>query len=140
MANLTPRTHQIGNPQYQGRAKYARAVYEFAVHGGAVSAITLSGDTVPAGVIVIDSLVHVHTAVTSGGAATIALGVETATDLDAAQAITSVYNTAGPKRLDLTATSAPLVTTVDRAVRATVATAALTAGRFSVVVTYLELA
>lgn len=119
--------------------RVARAHYDFAVDGGAVGDIPLRGRQIPSGAIIIDTLIDVETALTSGGAATVALKSEGAADLNAADAISGApWSTTGAKRGDLTATSAPVKTTADRTITATVGTAALTAGKFSIVVTYVE--
>jgi hypothetical protein len=123
-----------------GRVKVARGYYEFALDGGAVGDITLRGDALPSGAIITDALLHVDTAVTSGGAATLAIKVESAADINAADAVAGApWSTTGAKRADFTATSAPIKTTNIRNIVATVATAALTAGKFSVLVHYVEL-
>lgn len=125
---------------YMGQKKVARADYDFAVDGGAVSAITLRGDSIPSGAVIVDVLLHVETAVTSGGAATLAIGTEAATDMNAADAVSGApWSTTGAKRGDFTATTAPVKTTAARGIVATIATAALTAGKFSVLVWYVEL-
>lgn len=123
-----------------GGRKIARGLYDFATDGGAVGDITLRGDTIPSGAIIVDALIHVDTALTSGGAATVAVKVESAADINAADAIGAApWSTAGAKRGDFTATTAPVKTTAARSIAATVATAALTAGKFSVLVEYFEL-
>lgn len=140
--SVIPGTGKIGSSSYIGRVKYARALYDFAVDGGAVSAITLRGDTIPSGAIVVDSFVEVDTAVTSGGAPTVSLGVETAADLRAAATLATApaLSTTGTKRSALrNGSTDPVKTTATRSVVATVATAALTGGKFSVVVAYVEL-
>lgn len=125
----------------QGRRRRAVGLYDFAVDGGAVGAITLRGDSVPSGAIIIDVLIHVDTALTSGGGATVSLGAETATGLNAAAAVSGApWSTTGAKRGGLTATTAPVKTTAVRPVTATIATAALTAGKFSVYVDFVEIA
>lgn len=124
-----------------GRRKIAVALYSFATDGGAVGDITLRGDAIPSGAIITDVLIHVDTALTSGGAATVALKAESAADLNAADAISGApWSTTGAKRGDLDADTAPVKTTAARSIVATVATAALTAGKFSVYVEYLEIA
>lgn len=124
-----------------GRRLLARADYDFAVDGGAVSAITLRGDSIPSGAIVVDAYLNVETALTSGGAATVALKVEGAADINAADAFDGApWSTTGAKRVDFTATTAPVKTTAARSIVATVAVAALTAGKFQVVVEYITLA
>ena len=123
-----------------GQPKVARADYDFSVDGGAVGDITLRGDTIPSGAVVVDALLHVETALTSGGAATVAIKTEGAADINAADAISGApWSTTGAKRGDFTATTAPVKTTAARSITATVATAALTAGKFAVLVWYVEL-
>ncbi|MCP3805379.1 hypothetical protein NLX83_39545 [Allokutzneria sp. A3M-2-11 16] len=124
----------------QGTVKSAVALYEFAIDGGAVGDIALRGDTLPSGAVIVDSLIVVDTALTSGGAATVAIKAEGAADINAADAISGApWSTTGAKRGDLTATSAPVRTTAARTITATVGTAALTAGKFSVVAYYVEI-
>lgn len=124
-----------------GAPKIAVGLYSFATDGGAVGDITLRGDSIPSGAIITDVLIHVDTALTSGGAATVALKAESAADLNAADAISGApWSTTGAKRGDLDADTAPVKTTAARSIVATVGTAALTAGKFSVYVTYLEIA
>lgn len=134
-------TGKVGVGGVRSARKTAVGLYDFAVDGGAQGDITLRGDTLPAGAVIIDSLIVVATALTSGGAATVAIKSEGAADINAADAISGApWSTTGAKRGDLTATSAPVVTTAARALVATVGAADLTAGKFSVIVTYVELA
>jgi hypothetical protein len=123
----------------EGKIRQAQFFYDFAVDGGAVSAITLRGDTVPNGAVVVDVIGHVATALT-GATATVALHIQSAADINAAAAISGApWSTTGGKRFGaFTATTAPLTLTAARSVVATVGTAALTAGKFSVVVFYME--
>lgn len=116
-----------------------RGEYDFAVDGGAVGDIALTaGAPIPSGAYVLGCYIEVDTVPTSGGAATIALKVESAGDLQAAAAITGApWSTAGRKVGSLTLTSAPLKTTAARNIVATVGTAALTAGKFRVFVVCL---
>lgn len=128
---------KVGLSYVMGRTKTARSFYDFAVDGGAIGAITLRGDQLPAASLVLDAVVDVETGVTSGGAATVSLDLEAAADLRAAATLSTgpALSTATPKAL-----TAPLKTTVTRGVVATVAAATLTAGKFSVVIQYVELA
>lgn len=122
-----------------GRTKWASAQYDFAVDGGAVGDIALRGATVPSGAIVVDALIKVDTVLTSAGAATVAIKLQSAADINAADAFDGApWSTTGAKRGDFTATSAPVLTTAQRTLTATVGTAALTAGKFSVMVAYVE--
>lgn len=131
---------KVGTSQFIGRTKWARAYYDFAVDGGLVSAITLRGDALPSGAIVLGTYVKVDTIVTGGAGATVSLGIETAADLRAAATLATgpVLNATGTLKLLVTGGTDPLVTTAVRSVVATVAVNALTAGKFSVLVAYIE--
>jgi hypothetical protein len=63
--------------------------YDFTKHGGAVGNISVPGDAIPAGAIITSGIIHVKTALTSGGAATIAAQAVGAADLRAATAVAS---------------------------------------------------
>ncbi len=123
-----------------GQTKAARGLYDFDTDGGVAGDIILRGDSLPSGAIILDALLHVDTVLTSAGAATVAIKVEGAADINAADLISDApWSSAGAKRGDFTATTAPVKTGAVRDIVATVATAALTAGKFSVVIFYVEL-
>jgi hypothetical protein len=130
-----------GYPQATG-VQCVRGRYDFAVDGGAVGDIDLTTSAaVPANAIVLGGFVEVDTALTSGGAATVAVKVEGAGDIVAAAAVSGApWSTTGRKDIvpDFTG-SAMVKTTAARTVQATVGTAALTAGAFDVVLFYTEL-
>lgn len=137
---ITPGTRKVAAGGSYGQPKPAVGLYDFAVEGGVVGDITLRGDTIPSGAIVVDALVNVTAAVTGGASATLAIKVEGAADINNADAVTGApWSTTGAKRGDLTATTAPVTATAARSIVATVGTAALTAGVFKVVVWYVEL-
>lgn len=120
----------------------ARGRYDFAVDGGAVGDIDLTAVAqIPANAVVLGGFVEVDTVPTSGGAATVAVKVEGAGDLVAAAAISGApWSTTGRKSIIPVFTGATTVkTTAARKLVATVATAALTAGVFDVVVFYTVL-
>lgn len=134
-------TDKVGTGLGAGHPKLARGFYEFALDGGVIGDIALRGDSLPLGAVITDVLISVDTAVTSGGSATVALKAESSADLLTAAAISGApWSTTGAKRATFVATTAPVKTTAKRSITATVATAALTAGKFSVTVTYLDLA
>lgn len=123
--------------------KEASGEYSFAVDGGAVSTITLrsgnsAGNTIPSGAVILGGYLEVDTAVTSGGAATVSVGSEGAADLVAAAAVSGApWSTTGRKSIVPVFTGASAVkTTAARSLTITIATAALTAGVFRVVVFY----
>ena len=127
------------------RQKVARGDYSFTVDGGAVSTIALTGAAlIPAGAIITRGFIEVTTALTSGGAATIAVQVEAAGDICAATAVASW--TAGRKNILPAMTSGSLTaatmvkTTVARDISIVVTAATLTAGVFKVVLFYVEAA
>lgn len=118
-----------------GSFEIIRAKYEFAVDGGAVSTISLmDAANVPAGFVVWAGFIDVITPPTSGGAATLALTLEGAADMQAAVVISGApWSTAGRKAIIPVGTAASSVkTTVARNLGAVVGTAALTAGVFEV--------
>lgn len=117
-----------------------RGRYDFASDGGAAGDIDLTLDAqVPDNAYILGGFVEVDTVPTSGGAATVAVKVEGAGDIVAAAAISGApWSTTGRKDIvpDFTG-SAVVKTTEARKVQATVATAALTAGAFDVVLFYV---
>jgi hypothetical protein len=122
--------------------KVARGRYDFAVDGGAAGDIDLTSSAqIPAGSYITHGFVEVDTAVTSGGAATVAVKVEGAADIVAAAAVSGApWSTTGRKSIVPAATGATSVkTTAARKIQATVATADLTAGAFDVVLFYVTL-
>src|SRR5262245_6355594 len=78
--------------------KFIRGRYDFAVDGGAVSSIVISGsDKLPANAIVLGGVLEVDTAVVGSGAS-VALQVEGAGDIVAAAAVSGApWSTTGRK-------------------------------------------
>jgi len=111
--------------------------YDFASDGGAVGTISLRGDRLPNDAVVNDGMVHVNTALTSGGSATIALHILNAADVLAATAVASFSANA---LLDVvpvsTAATSIRATSGGLGLTMTIAAAALTAGKFTVAVEY----
>lgn len=103
-----------------------RDIYDFTVHGGAISTIKLPL-VVPDNAIITECIVDVITDPTSAGSATIALGLNTTTDLLAATAIASVTGVVVAKDQ-----AAAFKLTAERQLQVTIATAALTAGKMAV--------
>jgi hypothetical protein len=126
-----------------GRQKVARGDYSFAVDGGAVSTIALTGATfIPSGAIITGGFIEVTQALTSGGAATIAVQVNAANDITTAVAVaswtTGVKNILPAPTSGALTTSTAVKTTAARDISIVIATAALTAGAFKVVLYYTE--
>ncbi len=131
---------QLGTTLFREQVHTLKAVYDFAKQGGAVGTVSLLGPdgkaaVLPKGAIVRDCLIDVLTAPTSGGSPTIALGTgQTGTDLKAATAIASYTGLVVCIPIGTAATAIKL--TADRTSTATIATAALTAGKFNVLIHY----
>lgn len=115
-------------------------LYEFTKLGGAVGTIALPNGRLPKGAVITNAYMRVVTVPTSGGAATIAVQSEAAGDIQAAAAISGApWSTTGLK--DTTnpepgTESTYILTTLARQISIVIATAALTAGRFYVIVEY----
>lgn len=122
----------LGNISGQPKPNRRAFLYDFALHGGAIGDITLAGDTIPSGAQVFGAHIITKTALTSGGAATVALKVEAANDIIAATA----YNAAPFTGTPVAAAEKTIKTTAARSVVATIAAQTVTAGKFWVVVEF----
>jgi len=134
---------KLGTVIFKNREHSMKCVYDFAKQGGAIGAINLKNSAldstcvVPKGAIIRDVIVDVVTAVTSGGAATVALTTgQTAADLLGATAKTSFTLNALLAGVPVGTAATAFKLTADRTLSATVATAALTAGKLNVHVKY----
>jgi hypothetical protein len=129
-----------GWPEGTG-TKWMRGRYDFAVDGGAISSITISAENIPAGAIILGGVVEVDTAVTSGGAATLAVQVESAGDIIAAAAVSGApWSTTGRKSVIPVFTGATTVkTTAARGIVVVIAAATLTAGQVDVLLAYTSM-
>lgn len=126
---VAPRMHS------DGVGGFVKVTYDFAVDGGAVGTLELPFK-LPLGAIVYGGLVDVDTAPTSGGSATIALGLNTNTDLLAATAIASVTGRVATVPVWTAASAVKL--TAERKLKITIAVAALTAGKMDIYLNYYE--
>lgn len=121
------------------RDKFWVGYFDFAVDGGAIGAIPLRSNdgAIPALADVLEGYLDIETALTSGGAATISGGVESAVDLFAVTAVATF--SLGRKNVlpqpasgSVTAYNA-IRTTVARVPALTVAAFALTAGKLRLI-------
>jgi hypothetical protein len=112
--------------------------YDFAKDGGAIGTVALRGNKLPSGAIITSGMIHVITAVTSGAAVTVELGVETDDDV-LASTLKADLDTGD--LLDTvpvgTAATAILTTTAGAGVTMTIGVAAITAGKVVVALEYL---
>jgi hypothetical protein len=129
-----------GWPEGTG-TKWMRGRYDFAVDGGAIGTITISAENIPANAIILGGVVEVDTAVTSGGAGTLAIQVEAAGDIVAAAAVSGApWSTTGRKSVIPAFTGATTVkTTVARSIQVVIAAATLTAGVVDVLLAYTQM-
>jgi hypothetical protein len=126
------------------RVKTAVGEYDFAVDGGAVGQITLRGSGalgagVPNGAVITGGYVEVDTALTSGGAATAGVDLEATSDIVNGTVISGApWSSTGRKSIIPAGTGATSVktTAASRSLKLTIGVAALTAGKFRVVVFY----
>lgn len=118
-------------------------IWDFSVDGGAVGDFSLKDADgavvkVPSGALVLNAIVHVKTACTSGGAATVDVQLEGANDILAAQAVAGLTLNAKIQGIpDFATLSDSLLTTAERTLQLSVNTAALTAGKIHVYVFYV---
>lgn len=123
------------------RIKTAVGEYDFAVDGGAVSTITLRGSGalgagVPSGAVITGGYVEVDTVLTSGGAATAGVDLEGTSDIVASGVISAApWSSTGRKSVIPAGTGVTSVktTTATRSIKLSIGVAALTAGKFRVV-------
>ena len=119
----------------------AKMTYDFAVDGGAIATITpTNSPTIPLGAIILGGTIDITTTLTSGGAATIALGLGSGAQVAALKAATAVASyTAGQLVMIPIFTAATYVkATAAARLTATVAAFALTAGKMDVNVVYVQ--
>lgn len=124
----------------EGQKGCLRCTYDFAVQGGAVGTVDLvdpdgNDATLPDNAIITRVFIDEVTNVTSGGAATIAIGANTTTDLLGATAIASFTGIIAGVPDDAVGNMVKL--TADRTLTATIATAAVTAGKLEIFVEYV---
>ncbi len=122
--------------------RMAKAEYDFAVDGGAVSAIDLNVDIPDNALIVMASVEVITTSTSSSDAGTGAISVEGANDVVTAIAISDGNDPwdsgSGPLIvIDPTDASTHVKTTSAQAVTFTIATEAFTAGKFNVHLGYI---
>jgi hypothetical protein len=125
---------RVGAEGVLGHEKTATARYKFSEDGGAIGAHDLARDPLPSGAILTGARVDVITPPTSAGAATIALSLEGAGDLQAAAPIGGVP-WADAEVTPLAGTNV-IKTTAPRRITATIGAFALTAGEFVVYLDY----
>lgn len=131
------------NPSDQtgaGGYQLVKATYDFDVDGGAVGTIELEASPlIPADAIIMGGLIDGITLPTSGGAATIAVGFGTGAQVASLKAATAIASYTADGLISIipvwTAATAVRVA-AETKISVTVATAALTAGKFAINIVY----
>lgn len=120
-----------------GQKRVATAIYDFAVLGGTVGQKTLDAvNAIPAGAIITGARIDVLTVLAGGAGATVSVDVEAAGDIQAAAVFSGApWSTTGPK---VASAGTNVKTTAARNIKATIAVAALTAGKFAVYIDYQD--
>ena len=121
-----------------GVLRVARAKYDFAVDGGAQGAITLATTaTLPDNAVIVGATLNSTTAATSGGAATIAVGLTAGGAADTIKTAEAVASFSADALINGTVTfAAPVKMTAAGNINITVATADLTAGVIEITLLY----
>jgi hypothetical protein len=127
-----------GNSAGDSVLRTAKAVYSFAVDGGAVSTITPNGTVaLPDNAIIVAATVNSTTAVTSAGAATVAIGTSAGSSTTAILGATAKASLSADAVLNgVPVFATPVKLTAAGNVTFTVGTAALTAGVIEVTLYY----
>lgn len=143
-ARLKESVEIFGNvrPSGLGLVGHAKMTYDFTLDGGAIGLITPRDSPIlPAGAIILGGVIDITTALTSGGAATIALGLGAGAQVASLKAATAVASYA----LGTTLVVIPIFTgatalkvAADTKMTLTVAAFALTAGKMNVNLVYIQ--
>lgn len=120
------------------RFRCAKFRYDIKQDGGAVGDIVIEPGKLPNGALVHQGFLEGIRAVTSGGLATVALGINAAGDLLAATAKASLGAGALVVSDQVTFAAAPLKLTARKGLTVTIGTDLLTDGAFDVLVYYTD--
>lgn len=133
--------YQLGTIVIKDQVRILKATYDFSVLGGAVGTVNLKGPdgknvVLPNKALVVGCFIDVLTAGTTSASGTIAISTgQTAADIKAALAAASYTGIVACIPIGTAATAIKL--TADRTMTATIATGAITAGKFNVIVQYV---
>ena len=132
----------LGRRSGLGMVGHAKMTWDFSVDGGGIATITPADSPVlPAGAIILGGVIDIITTLTSGGAATIALGLGSGAQVASLKVATAVATYAAGLTVPLTEVftgATYLKVAADTRMTLTVAAFALTAGKLSVNLVYLQ--
>ena len=137
-ANVTEAKIVASSGTGLGLPRVARAKYDFATDGGAISTITPAlNSTIPNDAVIVGGTINSTTAATSGGSATIAVGTSAGSSTTSILGATAVGSFTTDAVLNSAATfAAPVKMTAAGSITITIATADLTAGVIEITVVY----
>lgn len=125
-----------------GNVGNAKATYDFAVDGGAIATITpTNSPTIPANAIILGGTIDVTTQLTSGGAATIGIGLGSGAQvaaLKAAATAVATYTVGQIAVIPVFTAATYYKVTAAAQVTVTVAAFALTAGKMDINLVYVQ--
>lgn len=132
--------YQLGTQLVANDVRVIKGTYDYAVLGGANGTYNLRGSDgkpvyLPNKAVVLDCIIDVQTPGTTSGAATIAIGANTASDLKVATGAASYTGRVACTPVGTAATAVKI--TADRPLTATIASQPVTAGKFVVIVQYV---
>ena len=133
MAIVTANTYKTLDTVFTGERGFAKLTYDFAQDGGA-TADTVRLALVNRKIIIVECLLQVETAFTSGGSATMDIGATTA-DADAFGDGIAVATLVDDYAIDTAAGQSLVVDAADY-IALTFATAAMTAGKLNLFISY----
>lgn len=136
--------HRLGSKVGRSSKHIFIAQYDFSVLGGAIGTINLLNPLtglpakLPKGAIITNALIHTLTNASTSGSPTIAVGTGAATnDIKAATASSSYSTSALLAGIPVGSAATAVVLDADQSPSITIATAALTAGKFNVIFEYV---
>lgn len=138
MARKEVAAHKTIGRGFTNEIQLARLTYDFASDGGATTDTYVLG-TAGGKILILDACAHVETAATSGGSATVAIGI-VGGDVDAF--MTAAQGAVAGLTKDATVKDAAgqkIVVASEGKIEAVIATAALTAGKINLIVKYVNI-
>ena len=123
-----------------GGLQVAKATYDFSVDGGAISTIQLfSSQVIPAGAIILGGIIDPITTLTSGGAATVAVGVGSGAQTAALKAAAAfgTYIGGTPLAMIPVWSAGFFKVAADGKISITIAAATVTGGKFAVHIVFV---
>jgi len=138
MATVTAAAHKTFGKGFSNERQHVKLVYDFANDAGESDDVVKLGTT-DGKILIMDSVVHVETACTSGGSATVIVGVAGG-DTDAFMDATSgAVASLADDYCAQESTGQGIVLASGAAIHLDIATADLTAGKINVILSYINI-